>query len=67
MAFLGCYYVWRGRRIGPVSCAEITRLVDSGMLRPSDDVLQAWMDGGEVCFFRTEARDVNTLEVPVSA
>jgi hypothetical protein len=67
MAFLGCYYLWRGRRIGPVSCAEITRLVDSGMLQPSDDVLQAWIDGGEVWFFRSEAREVQTLEVPAFA
>ena len=67
MAFLGCYYLWRGQRIGPVSCAEITRLVDSGMLRPSDEVFQVWRDGGEVWFFRTEANDVSSLEVPLLA
>ena len=36
-------------------------------LRTADAVLQAWLDDGEVCFFRTEARDVNTPEVAVSA
>jgi hypothetical protein len=67
MAFLGCYYLWRGRRVGPVSCEEITRLVESGMLRPSDEVVQAWQDGGEVWFFRTAASEAATLEVPLLA
>jgi hypothetical protein len=67
MGFLGCYYLWRGQRIGPVSCAEITRLVDSGMLQPSDEVLQVWKDGGEVWFFRMEAREVGAVEVPLFA
>jgi hypothetical protein len=67
MAFLGCYYLWRGRRVGPVSCEEINRLVESGMLRPSDEVLQAWKDDGEVWFFRTEASEAGTFEVPLYA
>jgi hypothetical protein len=67
MAFLGCYYLWRGRRIGPVSCAEINRLVGSKMLGASDEVQQAWQDGGEVWFFRTEAQEVSSLEVPLFA
>ena len=67
MVFLGCYYTWRGQRIGPVSCEEIVRLVATGMLRPSDDVQQAWQDGGEVWFFRTEASEAGNLEVPLFA
>ncbi len=67
MTFLGCYYLWRGRRVGPVSTDEIIRLVNAGMLHPTDDVLQAWKDGDEVFFFRTEAQAVRTIEVPLLA
>jgi hypothetical protein len=67
MVFLGCYYTWRGQRIGPVSWEEIARLVATGMLRPSDEVQQAWQDGGEVWFFRTEASEAGNLEVPLLA
>jgi hypothetical protein len=67
MAFLGCYYSWNGRRIGPVSCEEITRLVEAGMLRPYDEVLQAWQDDGEVRFFRTEASEAADFQEPLLA
>ncbi len=67
MGFLGCYYFWRGRRLGPVSCDEINRLVESGMLRQSDAVLQAWQDCGDVWFYRTQASEAGRLEIPVTA
>jgi hypothetical protein len=67
MMFLGCFYLWRGRRVGPVSTDEITRLVRAGMLRHTDDVLQAWKDGDEVFFFRTEAQAAGAVEVPMFA
>jgi hypothetical protein len=65
MTFLGCYFFWRGERLGPVSPAEIARLVGSGVLRPEAPVLQAWLDGGETFFFPVEAGSAHGVEVPL--
>jgi hypothetical protein len=54
--FLGWYYQQGGEQIGPVSGAEIARLVGCGQLQPSEEVWKGWKDlNNKVRLFGSQA------------
>jgi PleD family two-component response regulator len=59
----GCYYQHQGQQVGPVSCEELQRLLDTGEVQASDEVLEGWQNGGEMMFLPHSRRFLRVLIV----
>src|SRR5690348_12115595 len=59
----GCYCQHQGQQIGPVSCEELQRLLDTGEVLPSDKVLEGWQNGDEIKFLPHGRRLMRVLIV----
>jgi CheY-like chemotaxis protein len=63
LTLLGYYYQHQGQQIGPVSCEELQRLLDTGEVLPSDEFLEGWQNGGEIMFLPHGRRLLRVLIV----
>ena len=53
--FVGWYYEREGQRIGPLSSEELVQLLNSGQLKPTDEVLKGWKTERGLEFFHSRA------------